>query len=81
MLLRSIRTGANLKNEFVVLQFDSRRRILFDHLEQIAPSPDVMTLALDVLAGRLALLSAQFLLLALDPFEPGDHKDANGIEI
>src|ERR1700730_1054632 len=63
-----------------VFQFYRRGGVELDHLEEIAFPPDEVALTIQILARRLALLPAEFLLLLLDPAQFGNRKDANCIE-
>jgi hypothetical protein len=74
-------TGANVKREAMMAEFDARRALRFLDLEQVAFAPDIMALALNIFAMRLAFLLPEFLLLALDPSEFGDSKNPDGVEV
>ena len=48
--------------------------VALHHLEQVALAPDVVALAVQVLARRLALLLPELRLLLLDPAQLGDRE-------
>jgi hypothetical protein len=54
--------------------------LLLHHLEQVASTPDVVALAVEVLASALPFLVAQLLLLLLDPAELGDGEQPNCVQ-
>ena len=64
-----------------MLQFDTRRGLLLDQLEQVTFSPNIVTLSVEVFAGRFPFLLTQLLLLILDPSQLGDGKHADGVEV
>src|SRR5262245_47884650 len=61
-------------------QFNRRRLIDLNDLQQIALPPNVVTLPVQELTGRLALLLSELLLLALDPRQFRDRKDAHCVQ-
>src|ERR1017187_4262100 len=70
-----------MENQLAVPELDLRRRVLFDHLQQVAFAPHVMAFAVEVFAGWFALLLCHLLLLLPDPAELGDGKHADGVEV
>jgi len=62
-----VRSLVNPQNHFVVLQLDSRRGGFLNEFQQVALSPYVVALAVQVVALRFAFLFPQRRLLLFDP--------------
>lgn len=64
----------------IVLLRDRRREIALDHAEQVALSPNVVALPVQIFAGCFTLLLTELPLLLLDPGEFGDREYADRVE-
>ena len=76
-----VRSLVNPQNQFVVLQLDSRRGGFLNEFQQVALSPYVVALAVQVLARRFAFLFAQLRLLLLDPAQFGNREKTDSAEL
>lgn len=74
-------TGTNLQNERPVSQLDARSCVCIHDLQQTPATPNEVTLAVDELAWRLALLNRQASLLLSNPTQLGDDKEAKRLQI
>ena len=71
LTLRPAAAGAHGERDAAVTEPHGGLRLFLPDGEQIAPSPEVMALALDELAGCLPRLPTQLRLLITDPTELG----------
>src|ERR1700730_4340123 len=57
-----------------------RRFVVFDQLEQVAFSPNIVASAIEIFAWRFAFLVTKFFFLLLDPAKFRDGENTDGIE-
>ena len=71
----------NMEPHPAVRQFNGRRMIAFNDLQQVTPPPDIMAFAVEILPWSFTVLFAQLRCWRLDPTQFGNGKHADGVEI
>src|SRR6266568_6075621 len=80
--LRGVAAGSHVEIHGLVVANDYLwRALLVNHIEQVTVPLIVVALAANELSCRLALLALKLCLLALDPCQPGNGKEAYSLII